>query len=66
MSLWNLIRYSTSYASVQPALTGGKFVQIQLVQFTLYEFMAVDNGGYLCMNSLRVLIAAWLDSSQRS
>jgi len=30
------------------------------------EYLAIDNGGYLCMNSLRVLIAAWLDASQRS
>ena len=29
------------------------------------EYMAIDNGGHLCMNSLCALIAAWLDASQR-
>ena len=30
------------------------------------EYLARDGDGYLCMNSLRALIVAWLDSSQRS
>ena len=29
------------------------------------EYLAVDSGGYLCMNSIRALIAAWLNASQR-
>ena len=43
--------------------------------FTLYcsnslsctnEYLVIDSGGYLCTESLRALIAAWLDASQRS
>ena len=30
------------------------------------ENLVIDIGGYLCMNSLCALIAAWLDASQRS
>ena len=25
------------------------------------EYLTTDSGGYLCMNTLRALIAAWLD-----
>ena len=29
------------------------------------EYLAIDNGGYLCANTVRAaLIAAWLDASQ--
>ena len=42
------------------------FVHSALLQFTqLYECVP-DNVGYLCTNSLCVLLAAWLDASQRS
>ena len=30
------------------------------------ECLTIDTGGYLCMNNLRPLIAAWLGASQRS
>ena len=30
------------------------------------EYLAIDCGGCLCMNSLHALIAAWLNASQRS
>ncbi|KAK2185773.1 hypothetical protein NP493_224g03069 [Ridgeia piscesae] len=30
------------------------------------EYLAIDSGGYLCMNILCALIAAWWDASQRS
>ena len=30
------------------------------------EYLAIDSGGYLCMNNLRALIAAWLDSSRQA
>ena len=30
------------------------------------EYLAIDGGGYLCMNSLRALLAPRLDASQRS
>ena len=30
------------------------------------EYLAIDSGGYLCTNSLRASVAAWLDDSQRS
>ena len=30
------------------------------------EYMAIDSGGYLCTNSFRALIAAWLDASKMS
>ena len=30
------------------------------------KYLAVDSDGYLCTNSVRVLIAAWLYASQRS
>ena len=29
-------------------------------------YMAIDNGGYLCKNTIRVLIAMSMDASQRS
>ena len=29
-------------------------------------YMTIDSGGYLCANSLRALIAEWLDVSPRS
>ena len=29
-------------------------------------YMTIDSGGYLCTNSLCVLIASWLDASPRS
>ena len=32
----------------------------------LNEYLAVDNGGYLCMVTFHALIAAMLDASQRS
>ena len=38
-----------------------------LLQFTqLYEYLAIDSGGYLCANTLCALIAAWLNASHRS
>ena len=41
------------------------FVHSTLLQFTqLYEYMIIDNGGYLCTNCIRVLIAAWLNVSR--
>ena len=30
------------------------------------EYLVIDSGGYLCTNSLRALVAAWLDASPRS
>ena len=30
------------------------------------EYLSIDSGGYVCTNSLRVLVAAWLDASQRN
>ena len=29
------------------------------------EYLAIDIGGYLCMNSLCALISTWLDASQK-
>ena len=29
------------------------------------EYLAIDSGGYLCINSLHALIAAWLNAFQR-
>ena len=44
-----------------------KFIQPTLLQFTkLYMYLAIDCGGYMCMNSLCALIVVWLDASQRS
>ena len=37
-----------------PFLTLGMFVQSTLLWFSqLYEYLAIDSGGYLCMNSLQ-------------
>jgi len=33
---------------------------------SLYEYLVVDNGGYVYTNNLRVLITAWLNVSQRN
>ena len=30
------------------------------------KYLVIDIGGYLCTNSLRTVIAAWLNTSQRS
>ena len=30
------------------------------------EYEAIDSGGYLCMNIIHALIAAWLNASQCS
>ena len=36
------------------------------LHFTLNEYLVIYIRGYLCTNSLRTLIATWLDASQRS
>ena len=47
--------------------TFGKVFHFTLLQITqLDEYLAVDSGGCLCMNSLHTLIAAWQDASLRS
>ena len=33
---------------------------------SMKAYLAKDNGGYLCTNSLHALIAPWLDACQRS
>ena len=30
------------------------------------EYLAIDSGGYFCLNSRRTLTAMWLDASERS
>ena len=33
---------------------------------SVYEYLVIDSGGYLCMNNLHILIVVWLNASQRS
>ncbi|KAK2177222.1 hypothetical protein NP493_612g01020 [Ridgeia piscesae] len=32
----------------------------------MIEYLAIDSGGYVFTDSLRALIAAWLDAFQRN
>ena len=44
--------------------TLGNVFHSTMLQFTkLYEYLAIDSGGYLCLHALS---PAWLNASQRS
>ena len=32
----------------------------------LFQYLVMNNGDHLCMNSLRILTSAWLDASKSS
>ena len=53
-----------------PSHNYGKFFHYAFPQFSSFscinKYMSIDSDRHLCMDSFRVLITAWLDSSQRS
>ena len=47
--------------------TLGKFFYSTLLQFTqLYEYLAIDSGGYVYKQPSHIHCSIWLDASQRS